>query len=535
MKNPLRARTTFAALLVLSATVVACSSGRSPVPSGVESASVRLPMTACIKGWSDAADPGVPFHVVDDSGLTEKGGDAFNLYVTNQGRQYLNPVTGKFSPLTTATVPPIPVAKMCADFQLPPGSASRAYISFGALPMTISQPNPKNPHDPSNRILYDWMEFGTPAGSVYNIQADMFGLPLQATMSDASTNVYAFGYNDYDKVIAALKGEPWKDLLVCGKVGTNHNDVCPAGQFPVRIQAPGTAAAPGGTGFPTYWTNYRGVNYLDVVGKAINDAAKGAIVYVAYQISYPNPNANPKGLIQGCGNFPNAKAGLPCPGYDVTYDATGKQFVFTLVSPAPPEWSPSPDQTFPKIVKLPVAEYFNDYDIWAQPAPKWVPSTPPPTGGTPPPISSLPMKEQVAFYLLKDMDVDLNRGVATTAGTPAKPEYHALLPACMPTPISPACVATNYYKADRLNEYSAALHQNSIDIYAVTKSDPIPKKEPGTAYGFPYDDKWDQSSSVTPANTIKCLQIRILPMTAAKSNAAKPSPPGCAQRSSTRQ
>jgi len=529
MKSPVDPRIALASLVALSALVAACSSGHAlaPTPSAAFSEH-RTGTSACIKGWSNASSPGVPFQVVDESGLTEKDADAFDLYVTvNNSTQYLDPSTGTLKTLTSTSIPPIPVAQMCPDFALPPGVASRAYLSFGPLTVTDSPPNPKSPHDPDNGHLYDWMEFGTPAGSVYNFQADMFGLPLQANMTDSAKNVYAFGYNHYFPIVDAMKADPWKELLVCGKAGTNHSQGCPSGEFIVRVQAPGTASAPGGTGFPPYWTDYDKVDYVtQVVGKEFDTAPSGSIVYVAYQISYPNPNSDPKGVVQGCGNFPSGSSGLPCPGYVASYDAGTQSFVFTLASPVPAEWSPSPDQAFPKTVVLPVKTYFTDYDIWAQPAPAFVPSTPSPGGGTPAPISSLPMKEQVEFYLLKDMYVDLNRGVATTAGTVNDPSYHALLPLCMPTPVSPACTATNYYKADRLNEYAAVLHKNSVNIYDVTKSDPLPDEEPGTAYGFPYDDEWSQSSSVTPAKTVDCLQVRILPM-AGEPAKAKEAPLPC--------
>ncbi len=510
----MRSRVAAGAIFALALAVAACSGGKGVVPAnGIGAGSTRhvAARSDCIKGYVGAG--GVPFHVVDDSGLAEKDADTFNLYVTvDNSTQYLDRATGALKPLTTATIAPIPVKAMCPDFQLPPGVASRAYISFGPLSVNNSPPNPKSPNDPNNHVLYDWMEFGTPAGSVYNFQADMFGLPLQATMRNASDTPYAFGYNHYDTIIAALNAEPWRKLFVCGDAGTNHSPECPAGKFIVRIQAPGSAAAPGGTGFPSYWTDYGGVDYLTKLGTAFNAAPKGAIVYVAYQISYPNPKSNPAGIVQGCGNFPGTNAGLPCPGYTVAYDADARAFTFTLASPAPPEYSPTPEQQFPQTVTLPIKEYFSDYDIWAQPAPKWVPSTPGPGGATPTPIANLPMKEQVEFYLLKDMYIDLNRGVAETTGTVDHPAYHAELPNCMPTPIAAACVAHNYYKAIRVNAYSAALHDSAVDIYAVTKGDPLPVTEPGTAYGFPYDDEWSQSSSVTPAGTIKCLQIRILPM-----------------------
>lgn len=534
--NVIDARVTASALFALSLTVAACSGGAPVTPGGQQSLGTQPGVAfhsagkddSCIRGWQGAG--GVPFHVVDESGLIKSPSDTFNLYVTvNNSTQYLDPKSGTLKTLTATKIEPIPVDHMCADFQLPPGSASRAYVSFGPLSVTNSPPNPKSPSDPNDKVLYDWMEFGTPAGSVYNFQADMFGLPLQANMVDSAKGVYAFGYNDYAGIIAAMSQAPWKQLLVCGHAGKNASAACPAGEFAVRIQAPGSASAPGGTGFVPYWTGYGGVDYLDQVGAAFDKASPGAIVYVAYQISYPNPNSDPKGLIQGCGNFPSGTAGLPCPGYDAKYDAATKSFVFTLASPVPAEWSPTPDQAFPTRVVLPVKTYFTDYDIWAQPAPAFVPSTPPPSGGTPAPISSLPMKQQVEFYLLKDMYVDLNRGVATDAGTAEHPAYHALLPVCMATPIARACSAKNYYHADRMNGYSKALHENAVDVYAVKPGDPLPAVEPGTAYGFPYDDTWSQSSSVTPAKPITCLQIRILPMKGQASLVKTKAPPTCEQ------
>ncbi|HVA34524.1 MAG TPA: hypothetical protein VNG31_10265, partial [Candidatus Baltobacteraceae bacterium] len=69
-------------------------------------------------------------------------------------------------------------------------------------------------------------------------------------------------------------------------------------------------------------------------------------------------------------------------------------------------------------------------------------------------------------------------------------------------------IGTNYYPSGNLfNTYSEILHDNAVDLW--NPSGP----PPGSAYGFPYDDLFSQSTDFFTGGAIQTFTVTIEPMT----------------------
>ncbi|HTA38480.1 MAG TPA: hypothetical protein VK760_05370 [Candidatus Acidoferrales bacterium] len=503
-----------AAIFLLALGVAACSGGHGVVPSSSDRQTAmrngRTHAAACATGYTGS--PSSPLQVVDRSGLTVKTG--WPAIYVEVGSQYLTATGALVNNPGTGTVPPIAVSGMCSTFKIPT-AANRIFIAYGP---GITGNDLNAPNLRTTKILFDWVESGGSGLINPNVNADQFALPIFGSAKDNNGNYYALGFNNkYAAAISAF-GASTKPLVVCGAPGGGSptapsTTLCPKGQMVLRVLQPYFAVANGesasafqGFADPFYGTS---PTYMSKVGNYYHTSFTknpGAILFVPYITALPNQGVttcvSPPGT-------PPPGGPLACPTYTVDYNSSNAKFTFTLKTGS--------KTTYPNTVVVGTGKNvhpFTSGDI---------------LGNVNLPPLNTSVASQVTFYLQKYLQVDLNRGVAMTAG------YHPVLPKCMPHWNSPICYATNFYpKGQTADTYAGILHQYAVQSYVKGQTNgtswPWTTAEPGGAYGFPYDDTMQQASLVTipyqnAALPIKAFYLCVQPMVSTAKTACSSTKP----------
>ena len=504
---------------MLSGLLVAACSGTHGIlpsqPSNGNDASHRLRKHACLPGWTGTG--GFPVTIMNKSGLPSP-----NLYLlTNGNADYVGPsasATQAPLPQATATVPPFPLAQACNPFMLPPSASARLYVAYGNLGINAQDATPLGiPSDPNGAygILFDYFEYST-SGSTVNMdtsQVDAIGLPFYGQVWTAAkpgtVPQYQFGFKDYATIVSLMgKSNAYASLIVRGKVGSASNTV-------LRIVSPDDAVtkswgsySPGtfATALTTSYNAFLKTAETYYEGFAPSKTAYGKIQFIPYQLNYGTPPPYPTSAPDSpaC-NEPNGGSGgsWPCPVYNAYYDSSG--FEFALVTPQPSPGSPATPYPFPAKVTIPASD-LTVSSVFANqpPAPIAFPTDAPASANCNWTTSACEqwqhVRSGVTAYLWKQMAVDLNRGVLRETG------YHGVLPTCMSGYGSTPCIGKNYYPITNSNLYSRILH-----YHAVNSTNPA-AGVPGSAYGFPFDDLFHQSTDVNTTGPVTKFVLTIEPV-----------------------
>ena len=168
-----------------------------------------------LAGPASAASSELPFVVTNNSGLNEPA----YIYIigvnASTGQQGYVDGNGNFNPWSyPASIPngPVPTPAFgingpasggAETLNLPPNVAGgRMYISFGQqLPFSLTtsglvEPAPWTPGDPSQNILFDWVEFArnsTTGIDINTTMVDMFSVPLSVSVTNTSGSTQTEG------------------------------------------------------------------------------------------------------------------------------------------------------------------------------------------------------------------------------------------------------------------------------------------------------------------------------------------------------
>lgn len=571
------------AVVVIAGYVVACSGGQHLVPNasfanGEFARYARQPLSgaaACTSVWAYGtktpyangngnAGQGYYIAFADKSGMAAATKKPAYLYV-EAGGKYLNTSTGQWTNWTGNGPQPglyeYPLECFVKKpFYVPPVSGVRIYISYGALVNLGSSQQPDGDIYPGNVPghmnanystywdLFEYSFIGTNQILTDTSAVDAFGLPLYVTIANpVAGNIPKYGpAKPYATIFTALQKAPYNRLTVWGCAGqtptsTTCKPVRPGPKsIPMRFLSPahGTVVVqpPNRTtnsSFPVTllydkaYFNFTGPKGYDngYLGYVEDYYAKNGkkMVFVPYQV-WSNSSLSGKPAA-GCdtvkaNNVPGAI--YPCPLYVPTYNATTKQFVFTLIKPAP---SPVAGLgAFPNVVTIPAGalqQVFKQVSFDCVQGVKLGCTATPGSGvwnnsgiTCPPPKSATPCFSesynlQVPFYLYKALAADLSRGVATQVGN------HSVLPCKSVTNCAKAYVGimpygATYYRDPNVTSKTPAL----FSIYAQILHD---YSVGGWSYANSYDDYFNQSTTstgyVNASNKFSGVTITILPMT----------------------
>jgi Beta-1,3-glucanase len=412
-------------------------------------------------------------------------------------------------PAAPATAPPLPVSKLCvpktgkpmSGFNIAPNGSGRLYIAYGPLTLNSTHLDPSadvnQPGTANYATKFDWYEFSaSQTFFVSNVQAYMFGLPMQLLALDSGGRYYSGGFNNgYLNLISAFKSapSPWNGLLL-NKGGS-----------PLRVLSPGNVQ------FKNYFKSF--IPTLATFYNTQNQK-KAVIVYAPQALTIPGDTTYGTCLAPPT---PAPQKGniTPCPLYSVTHDSGGFEFALQKGAPALPK-----SVAFPKNVTVPDSYITNALTFGNVPP---VPLPAVPTGSPTAAQWNAYLNGAVPFYLIKYLGNDLDRGVAMATPPPKGIVAHPVIPSCMAIDVSPPCIGSNYYPTAAGNvfdNYSAILHNYAVDPWAASMN-PWSKAEPGGAYGSPYEDTWSQSSTVTlpyaPGPIMQWIKICVHPMTSSAS------------------
>ena len=227
-----------------------------------------------LAGPASAAGSELPFVVTNNSGLNESA----YIYIigvnASTGQQGYVDGNGNFQPWSyPASIPngPVPTPAFgisgpasggTETLNLPPNVAGgRMYISFGQqLPFSLTrsglvEPAPWSAGDPSQNILFDWVEFArnsTTGIDINTTMVDMFSVPLDVSVTDAGGSTQTEG-----QLVPGGRASIFSQIQSLGGNWPSLVYDNPSTGQPLRVISPFHGIA-NGVFSPTYLDSYTG-------------------------------------------------------------------------------------------------------------------------------------------------------------------------------------------------------------------------------------------------------------------------------------